>query len=230
MVPVFAGLLTQWVYAQDPLNKGDRRAEDYAQAEFDLKQRTLDRKELVVASPKRFNPSAAGRKIKLRLTVEKSALNHGEAIRYRLELVNTGTTPYEYYEGPSFFKSGRLPHDRISLILRGPDGSTTSIRSPVGMAPDIASSEMDFPGASETERKGKFDSIRRTTNASSKLHVTLAPGESLRTRGDSPKDSFRGLLIRNGLKSSGAYELYAELDGLFKPGQRSNTVRFRVAP
>lgn len=124
-----------------------------------------------------------------------------------------------------------MPHDRISLILRAPDGSTATLRSPYGVGPVMGGEEIQFAsGTSESEKAKRIDLLRRDANAASKLFVTLAPGETLRTRGDGRKGAFRTLSTRDKIESPGMYELYAELDGLFKPGLRSNSIRFTISP
>jgi hypothetical protein len=115
--------------------------------------------------------------------------------------------------------------------MRAPNGSTSTLRSPLGGSPDFGGDDIRFPpGASESQKKEQFDSLRRKASAASRLVVTLAPGESLRTRGDGAGDGFRMLLTREKIGAPGAYELHAELDGLSKPGVPSNTVRFTLVP
>lgn len=232
MSVLIGALIAQPSFAQRPSNiSAERRAEDYAQADVDRRQAVLDRKELVVPAPKNFRPSAAVRKIELRLTLEKERVRVGESLRYRLEIINLGSEPFDYLEQPSFFKSGRMPHDRINLIMRIPDGSTSTLRSPYGRTSSLGGDEIEFPsGTSESQKARKMILMQRDANAASMLFVTLAPGESLKSRGDGSKGGFRRLLTRDKIKVPGTYELHAEFDGLFKPGLRSNSVRFTIAP
>jgi hypothetical protein len=227
---IIATLLQSAAQAKTSASASDKqRKENYAQADVDRKQEIRDRKELVTPAPNGFRASAGAQRIKLKLSVEKKNVRLGESLRYRLEIVNLGAEPYDYSEGPSFFKSGGLPHDRISLILKEPDGSTVSLRSPIGSGPDTTNAEIKFsPDLSEAQKEAKFDSMRRKSAADSKLLVTLAPGESIGTRGDA-KYGFRDLVTRDKLEP-GSYELHAELDGLFKPGLRSNNAHFTIEP
>jgi len=227
---LLAALIPCAAHAQQMRSVQDeRRAEDYAQSEVDRKQAVLDRKELVTPPPKDFHPSATAHSIKVKLSLEKSKVRLGEPLQYRLEIINLGSEPFNYFERPSFFKSGRMPHDRINLIVRTPDGSTATLRSPYGRTSSLGGDEIEFPsGTSESQKAKKMILMQRDANAASTLFVTLAPGESLRTRGDDPKSTFRRLITRDKFASLGEYELRAELDGLLRPGLSSNTVRFTV--
>lgn len=200
-------------------------AEILAQREYDEKQESLDRLELVTKAPKNFRPGGSG--VRLRLTLEKMTLKLGSPLRYRLELVNVSSSPYYFSESPSFFKSGRQPHERINFVLSEPDGKDVFIRSPLSSGHGVE--EIQFPSdATEKEKAAQFDDMRRKAQADERLVVTLAPGESLRTRGDSKNDRFRTLVTRYEFKATGKYELRAEIDGLIKVGQPSNSVRIVI--
>jgi len=206
------------------------RGELGAQAEANDKQAIVDRHELVVPAAKGFRPESKASKIRLHLILEKTEIRLGETIRYRLEITSVGSKPYVFNESnPSFFKSGRLPNDRIRLILKGPDGHEADVLSPIKMGDDLGGKEVEFPSNwSETKKSDSIDSTRARSRAAGSLYVKLLPGETLRTRGDAPGDAFRSLLARRAISEPGIYELRAVLDGLLKVGMPSNAVRLTV--
>lgn len=185
--------------------------------ESDEPQIALDRAELVVPAKKGFRP-AEGRKLSLRLKVEKTKLHVSDPIRYSLELFNEGSETFLLLEdGGSFFKTGRLASEKIALILieGGVETSLQTKRDPHG----IGSS--GIPANISAAQTADWLKARRWEN---KLIVRLAPGETLKTRGDKPGDPYRTLDTHSYMFGL-AYELKAVLNAPDKP--TSNTVKLR---
>lgn len=202
-----------------------------AQAKVDDKQAVLDRRELVLPAANNFHPESAAQKVRLRLVVEKNKLQASEHVRYRLEIINAGSKPYVFNElSPGFFKSGRLPNDRIRLVIKEPNGSEIDLKSPLKSGDDIGGKEHEFPpNWSETQKTDWVKTTKMQARAAGYLFVELGPGETLRTRGDAPGDAFRSLLTRYKFREPGTYELRAVLDGLLKVGAQSNPVRITIS-
>jgi hypothetical protein len=185
--------------------------------ESDEPQIALDRAELVVPAKKSFRP-AQGMKLSLRLKVEKTTLRMGNPIRYSVELFNEGSETFTLIEDSgSFFKTGRLASETISLILAegGVETSLRTKRDPHGIG-----SSGPPEGVSAAEA---VDWLKARTRER-KLIVRLAPGETLKTRGDAPGDPYRTLDTHSHLFGL-AYELKAVLNAPNKP--TSNTVKLR---
>jgi len=206
-------------------------AEDLAQFDADRRQIEIDRRELVLPAPKDFRPESGASSVRLVLLFEKVRLRPGEPMRYRLELVNGDAVPYVFNElSPSFFKTGRLPCDRVLLISRDQKGRDTDLYSPLKTGVDMVHEEVRFPKDWSEKQKDLWLHAKNTAaQAESKLYVKLGPGERLRTRGDAPEDQYRTLRVRQKFDVPGVYFIRAELDTLLgKPGVVSDPVRIEI--
>lgn len=185
--------------------------------ESDEPQIAADREELVQPAKKGFRP-IPGQKLSLRLKVEKTKLRMGNPIRYSVELFNEGSETFLLLEdGGSFFKTGRLASEKIELILKE-GGVETSLRT------KRDTHRIGSGGPPEGVSAAQAVDWLKTQRWEQKLIVRLAPGESLKTRGDAPGDPYRTLDTHSHLFGL-AYELKAVLNAPDKP--TSNTVKLR---
>ena len=105
------------------------REEELAQAKFDDEQRLVDRPIYVAPAPQNFKPRGKEAVLDLKLTVEASKIRRGTPIRYRFEITNAGGSPFLFVERTqSFFKTGRLPSDGITMKIKNPIGKTELAR------------------------------------------------------------------------------------------------------
>lgn len=179
-----------------------------------IKQGEIDHKELVTPAPPGFKPEAAKRKIRLTLTLEKAMLRKRESPRFLLEMTNIGSEPIHYLEtGRSFFKSGVLSQSNdIQFILIPPSGKEVELDTglPTGSIP---ATEIDFPSDWSRQRKERAVSeMNSRAKAAHGLSIVLKPGETLRTRGDTPTDQFRTLRAQTDFGSQGPYRIRAEFN------------------
>lgn len=185
--------------------------------ESDEPQIAADREELIEPAKKGFRP-IPGQKLRLRLKVEKTKLRMGKPIRYSVELFNEGSETFVFLEdGGSFFKTGRLASEKIALILTegGVETSLRTKRAPHGIGSAEIPANISAAQAADWLKARKWEQ---------KLIVRLAPGETLKTRGDAPGDPYRTLDTHSYLFGL-AYELKAVLNAPDKP--TSNTVKLR---
>lgn len=204
---------------------------DSRRAKAASRQARLDHDELVASPDKDFHPAKSAA-LTLILTLDSPRIPIAGSLRYKLELFNGGSEPYVFSESaPSFFKTGRLPADRVRLILRGPDGKESDVLSPLSGGSDIVAEEVHFPNDWSAERRAAWATAKNDERtASRELRVVLEPGERLRSRGDSGLGvGFRLLRSRSTFERVGEYSLRAELDTRFgKAGVLSAPVRFEV--
>lgn len=212
----------------EPLN----RTEELAQADIDKKQAVIDRPLYVTPAPKDFKPTGTGSIIELKLTLKKTKIRRGTPIRYRFEITNVGSEPFLFGEfTQSFFKTGRLPSDAITMKIKDPSGKTQLARSAFPKRSDTVRGEIRLPpGLTEAQRAGKVVSMKRNAQAAVTLLQRLAPGETLHTRGDTPVDEFRTLNIDSWFNLDGTYELSLVYSAFSKYEKSSNHVRLEVVP
>ena len=198
------------------------------QGKFESEEAAIVRRELITSAPSDFKPANAASKIRFRLKLEKSDVRAGEAIRYQLELINEGGQTFAFSEAyPSLFKTGR-PSDRMRLMLKEPAGTEINLRPPLPSRRS-AGAEIKFPpGLSSDQKVAAVEEMRLRANAAGHLFAKLAPGETLRARGDGSNDYFRTLRTRYRFNVPGNYELRAVYGGLDEPGASSNSVRLTI--
>lgn len=200
-----------------------------AQGKIESEESALVRRELITSAPSGFKPANAASKVRFRLKLEKSDVRAGEAIRYQLELINEGGQTFAFSEVyPSLFKTGR-PSDRMRLMLKEPAGTEVNLRPPLPKGIRGKIPEIKFPPGLTSEQKAAFvEEMNLRSNAAGHLFAKLAPGETLRARGDGPNDHFRTLRTRYRFNVPGNYELRAVYGGLDEPGLSSNSVRITI--
>jgi hypothetical protein len=210
---------------------GSNYAGDLVQAKADYNQTKVDRKLYVSPAPKEFKPLGKGPIMELKLSLESKKISREAPIRYRLEITNMGSDPLVFGElTQSFFKTGRLPSDRITMSIKDPSGHTGSILSPFVKQSDSVR-EIQLPsGLTDGERAKMIASMKRKSASASTLIQTLAPGETLHTRGDEGTDGFRTLNTTYRFRALGTYELHVAFDELVKTERDSNHVRIEITP
>lgn len=223
---------TQSIIVAGPLSAGEIQSnlvKMNVQGKFESEEAVNVRRELITSAPSDFKPANAASKIRLRLKLEKSEVRAGEAIRYELELINEGGQAFAFSEVyPSLFKTGR-PSDRMRLMLKEPLGTERNLRPPFPKGIGSAVPEIKFPPGLPSDQKVAFvEEMQLRANAAGHLFAKLAPGETLRARGDGPGDHFRTLRTRYRFNVPGNYELRAVYGGLDVPGVSSNSVRLTI--
>lgn len=145
------------------------------------------RKNLVWPPSSDFTPQATGRKVRLRVAVQKETMRPGEKLWYQLRVQNVGTEDVIWSE--SFFVNGRLgsgPPRKWKYILTEPDGSEIKLdgfkpyrRHSGGVVQPIP---MNFPQEWSEERKmAEFRKFRLRNQAKSASWARLLPGETIET-------------------------------------------------
>jgi hypothetical protein len=198
-------------------------------------QESRDRREFVSEAPPSWKPERPGRVIGLTLTVEKSTLRPGDALRYRLDVQNVGKKDVAFDERPSFLKfDNSRERSFYDLILTTPDGKSSSLLPPF---PDFDSYEgaptLDASSMTAAQKAAAISEYDARQRADGFLFLTLHPGETMSTRPDGPdSNGYRVLHTAYRFEKPGAYGLRAVYDSRSLPdGLRaeSNAVTFQVA-
>ena len=206
--------------------------QDLAQANADDEQAIIDRKIYIDSVSKGFRARGKGVILELKLALEKTKIHRGEPIRYRFAITNIGSEPFTFTElTQSFFKTGRLPSDAITMTIKDPRGNTGGARSAFTRRSDTVREEIALPpGLSEAQRADKYESMRRSAKSEARLIQRLAPGETLHTLGDKAPRGFRTLNVDNRFSFDGTYELRLALDAFLKSETSSNLVKIDIVP
>lgn len=213
-----------------------------------------DRKELVRPAPKGFKKGAKARQVALKLIPRETTLHVGQSFWYRVELQNTGHTPLEIQETPSFLKDGaNYSAQKWEFHATGPDGKRKEMILGT-LADELMGSmrETSRPDkttsstmtAREREEQEVREAFRR--KAADRLRLTLLPGETLvsrpwrwltqlqyvtrKSRGESivwpkPDEPFRELWTVYRFKTPGRYAIEAEYVDLPLPPDDENFLR-----
>lgn len=188
----------------------------------------FNRKTMVLPAPADFKPENAKRKIRLKLTLEKTVIKPGDPLRFRLEVTNVGREPIDYDEpSPSIFKYGG-PNDSefIKLFATAPDGkrdwlisltSSRRVAQYMAKAPPPPSIPNESSGLTGDAADGPTSAD--ASLATNEFKVRLLPGETLRSRGDwnATGDVFRTLLTDQEFDQPGTYKIEAVLDDMPGP-------------
>lgn len=213
-------------YAENPAERDAMLRDVSMLGALDAAERTLAdryRRTMIVPAPADFRPEPVGRKIRLRLVLERTRLKRGERPRFRLEMMNAGRDTIDYHEDmPGLFVKGAElahtnvmtffitdPHGKRVRVIGGralerPDPSSRPDRlepAPAGMSP-----QQEQQWAAETAAMSK---------ASTRFTVRLMPGETLHSIGDDdpPHDNFRTLRTQHDFfEEPGTYRLEVVLD------------------
>lgn len=208
------------------------RDEALAQSKVFNEQSIIDRSLYITPPPKGFKPAGKGVILKLKLTLEKTKIRRGTPIRYRFEIINVGSEPFLFGEfTQSFFKTGRLPSDAITMSVKNPDGRMGEARSAFVKTSDTVRDEINFPpGLTDAERAARLMAVKRKRKSEVTLLQRLAPGEKVHTLGDASGDGFRTLNIDSRFSRDGIYELALVYDAYTKNEKTSNPVFLEVVP
>lgn len=183
------------------------------------RQSILDRQELVIPPPPGFKSIPGRKRLRLSLAIEKEIIRRGEAPRFRLDLINVSSVAYEHRDRQSsLFKDGGLTSsNHIRFYLTAPNGRDWPLIPP--LQPESAPlPELSFPpGWTRAQIEAELDRSGIAQSVSRSLAVSLAPGETLRMRGDAPGDSFRTLRAAVAINAAGRYCLRARFDDSLSP-------------
>ena len=184
-------------------------------------QEIVDRKDMVLPSPRDFKPENARRKIRLALTMEKTILRRGEAPRFRLEMTNVGREMILYMEfDQSFYKTCNLsaPGDHLNFTITLPDGHKKKMLAPTLLGDEMITDEIKFPAGWTDVQKAEWARKKNLHNhAQGGLSINLQPGETLRTRGDNPGDLFCAIRTEVNLRTPGTYKMQVKFDDVPPP-------------
>jgi len=214
-------------YGTDTVKKNDMRnfknALD-AQIDAEIKLAEINRRTMVVPASPDFKPEPVGRKVRLKLILEKAKIHPGDFLRFRLEMTNVGRQAVDFVEFQSgLFKTGGLSDtDRISFHVTDPRGSRSKLDGVAasykvrGWHEKHPESKFEFlPDSMPKEAKEKwFEQTQAMSAASTVFTVKLLPGETLRSRGDgeSTGETFRTLWCEQDFDRKGRYKLQVVLD------------------
>lgn len=161
-------------------------------------QEAKNRAEFVIPAPAGFMPDNAARKIRLMLYAP-ATIKLGEPFRYRLELQNAAKEPLAPpWLGRDFFKRDGDDLSRFTFFFRGPDGKEKKMGLPMpthGIGEVVYIPELK--GKSDAEVEEFLERQKELAEVADSLNLTLAPGESLATRPDNPRDRFRASRSRD---------------------------------
>lgn len=189
----FPGVVTS--QSQSPAGPGgtaqsrDLREHWKSERVFREKVSEEDRKELVVAAPKGFNPNPKAKSPSLKLTLKSPVLKAGEHLSYSLSLTNRGTSSVRVLDDRAFFKRPRLNSSiEWQFWLTAPDGARVQLA--YGDTADLAARRArNLPLTAQEESAaigagGPNERARRDweSDARASLDIVLKPGETLRNR------------------------------------------------
>lgn len=144
-----------------------------------------DRREFVRAAPPRWKPLTSGRKLRLSLIPQKTLLQKGESLWYRLELQNVGSEAIWFFEPNSFFKRGAWASHKWQVFVDGQEIQLGDLDfgAPAAMEP------FPPPGwerLTDEQKAAEVERLNRESEAARRLrenlNVTLKPGETLVSR------------------------------------------------
>ncbi|MBI2384558.1 MAG: hypothetical protein HYV14_00955 [Elusimicrobia bacterium] len=180
----------------------------------DADQRLEDKntRTMVSPAPAGFTPEPIGRKVHLRLVLEKTKIRVGEPVRYRLEMTNVGRAPINYieYDSSVFRWGGLLDSLRtIRFMLTDAKGRSHRLEPTLGGRTEPLK-PMSAPFTAEQMAE---------STASTTFRARIGPGETLRSLGDgdSPSEPFRTMIVRNEFKTPGRYRIHVEFDDRPRP-------------
>lgn len=141
------------------------------------------RRELVAAAPPGFRPKAQGRRLELALIAQKAMLRKGESFWYRAEIKNVGTEPIAITDPFINGGSGGNSWSKFRLEI---SPSTPGLGIGGDGGEPCMFDHPPVPGwgrMTEDQRKSaaKRWALEETVGMH-RINVTLAPGETIRTR------------------------------------------------
>lgn len=167
-----------------------RAAAKEGESEISAEIRQADQREMVRPPPPGFRPEPADKKVRVILIPMREKIRVGEHFWYRLELMNVGRKPVRFAESPSFLKDGLrwngmkwqfdavYPNGQKKKLILG----RTAFDRHVGDRPrhEIKLPVTSTATAAAVQRAARLAAFR--LRASRDLDVTLAPGESVRSK------------------------------------------------
>lgn len=198
-----------------------------AQIDAEEKAAEFHQRTMVTPAPAGFKPEPVGRKVRLKLVLEKQKVSVGAYPRFRLELTNMGREAIDYQENDRsiFVKGGRmLDSSTISFYLTDSRNYRKELRPIVfrGSESSVMPSHRAEPlpnSMSDVEKEKWFQETNSKGPASSQFKVKLLPGETLHSIGDddSLADNFKTLDAKGADDNLGMYRLQVELDDRPQP-------------
>lgn len=191
----------------------------------------INQRTMVIPAPAGFKPEPVAKKIRLKLTLEKSKIQAGEEPRFRLELTNVGRDPINYREyESSVFKGGSFGYSMRTMSLYRIDRKGARLE----LLPAWGGGKpgpVEYHAARPDSEKELLETNAKS-EASTTFSVRLLPGDTLRSLGDgdSAQVPFRTLRVEGGFKQAGTYKLQVELDDRPSPlddGDIKFKLRFR---
>lgn len=173
---------------------------------------------MVTPPPPGFKPEPIARRIRLKLTLEKTAIHRGERLRFHLEMMNVGREAIVYDPlDSSIFMSGSLIDTRnIQFMLTNPNNEKSSLQPPLPLEDGTpTTTEVQIPkGLTDAEAEAWLQETNAASEAGGHFEVKLEPGETLRNLGDgdSPQAPYHTLITAAPFDNAGTYQLQVELD------------------
>lgn len=173
------------------LQAASRRGQAETEAVLRDRQEKRDRLELVLPPPPGWIPQNIAQKLRLTLTLEKTTIHAGEALRYRVEIQNVSTQSISFFENaPGFIKNGHLSDHGFGLYVTPPGGETVAMGHvvlPGTFDPAHQFREYHFPDSmTAAEKDAAFERIKLEERIEADLRVVLQPGETLVMRPNPP--------------------------------------------
>ena len=202
-----------------------------------------DRGELVTPAPKEFAPESVDRNLALDLTIRDARIPNGGAVWYRLKAQNVGRLSILFNQDKSFFKDGNEEESRYRFLVTPPGGTEEEVVTDsfpayfhgIPFNPKVPQGDkLTKQELLNAEEKIKADMPYKYARGFS-LKLSLAPGETLRTRSWANLHEGQYDRLRQGLDPypvvPGEYRELSLMDFKFdKPGIYRIRVRFRANP